>query len=183
MWQKNGEDSHGYGSIDILKSNTIYSSKAFGSPERKQGSLRASIFRAFNYPSHYIVSQNGIGKITETKTPQEKTAALFRMTFGLADGTCISLESVEKPGYFLRHSNFALRLDRYQNTILFKKDATFKPLTGLADKMCLSFMSTNFPNYYIRHRNFSLYLDALLKTDPATTFVFRQDATFMPLLR
>jgi hypothetical protein len=141
------------------------------------------VFRAFNYPSHYIVSENGIGKIAETTTPHQQTTALFRMTFGLADGTCISFESVEKPGYFLRHSNFALRLDPYQNTSLFKKDATFKPMPGLADKMCLSFMSTNFRNYYIRHRNFNLYLDDISKTDPATAFVFRKDATFMPLLR
>ncbi len=43
------------------------------------------ILRALNFPAHYITAQNSTGKIAEIKTNQEKIAALFRMTFGLAE--------------------------------------------------------------------------------------------------
>ena len=141
-------------------------------------------FRAINYTKHYISTQSSIGKIIETKTTQQKRDALFRMTFGLAEGTGISFESAAKPKHFLRHSNYALRLDPYQETDLYKKDATFRPRPGLAAKMCLSFESVNYPNFYVRHKNFNLLLETFPPANkPVDLSLFMLDATFMPLLR
>ena len=109
---------------------------------------------------------------------------MFRMTFGLAEGTGISFESVAKPMHFLRHSNFALRLDPYENTELYRKDATFRPRSGFAAKMCLSFESTNYPNYYIRHKNFNLVLETIPPANkPMDIAIFMSDSTFMPVLK
>jgi len=147
-------------------------------------SLGQNVFRASNYPFHYLSTESNSGKIIETKTPQQKQAALFRMTFGLAEGTGISFESVTKPKHFLRHSNFIIRLDPYQDTELYKKDASFRPRSGFASKMCLSFESVNYPNHYIRHKNFNLVLELIPTSgNPVDLALFMSDSTFMPIIK
>ena len=46
---------------------------------------------------------------------------------GLADEHCISLESVNFPGRFMRHQNFVLLLQPLESSRLFAADATFCP--------------------------------------------------------
>jgi hypothetical protein len=41
------------------------------------------------------------------------------------------LESVNYPGRFLRHQNFQLKLDRYQNSSLYRSDSAFRLVAGL----------------------------------------------------
>lgn len=41
------------------------------------------------------------------------------------------LESVNYPGRFLRHQNFQLRLDRYQDSTLYRSDSAFRLVAGL----------------------------------------------------
>jgi hypothetical protein len=96
----------------------------------------------------------------------------FRAVPGLADPTGISFESVNYPGYYIRHSNFELVLNQRVNTSLFNDDATFYQVSGLANPNYASFRSRNFPNLYIRHRNSLLYLEF------EANALFRADATF-----
>jgi hypothetical protein len=97
----------------------------------------------------------------------------WRIVPGLANGNgYISLESVNLPGYYLRHRDFDLRLNPDDGTDLFKADATFKKVAGLADSSWSSFQSYNFPDRYIRHHNFYLLLD------PISTVEDKLDATF-----
>ncbi|KUN78619.1 alpha-L-arabinofuranosidase [Streptomyces bungoensis] len=43
----------------------------------------------------------------------------------------VMLESVNYPGRFLRHQNFQLKLDPYQNTDLYRADSAFRLVDGL----------------------------------------------------
>ncbi len=156
--------------------------RALAAATGKKEALGQVILRAHNYPTRYILAVESAAKIAELRSYQDKNAARLRMTFGQSDGTCVSLESVDRPGFFLRHRDFVVRMEKYQDNDLFRKDSTFKPRPGLADRMCLSFESVNYPNHYIRHRNFNLYLDKF-PAEPAKISLFNADATFMPIVR
>ncbi len=43
----------------------------------------------------------------------------------------VMLESVNYPGRYLRHQNFRIRLDPYQDSDLFRMDASFFLVAGL----------------------------------------------------
>ncbi|RCG25069.1 hypothetical protein DQ384_32530 [Sphaerisporangium album] len=97
------------------------------------------------------------------------------MVPGLADSNGVSFESVNVPGRYLRHYNYALRLDPNDNTSIFRADATFYRTAGLADSSWSSFRSYNFPTYYLRHRDYLLRIDPL---SASSSLSDRQDATF-----
>ncbi|GAA1608792.1 family 43 glycosylhydrolase [Actinoplanes couchii] len=80
------------------------------------------------------------------------------------------LQSYNFPDRFVRHSNFAVRIDPSVSPAL---DARFRVVPGLADTSAISFESVNFPGHYLRHSNYVLRLDP----NPGTA-TFRQDATF-----
>jgi hypothetical protein len=85
----------------------------------------------------------------------------------------ISLRARNFPNFYVRHSDFGLRLSDDMQSDLAKADASFAMVTGLADADGISFESVNYPGYYIRHSNFELRLDKY--TD---TTLYRDDATF-----
>jgi hypothetical protein len=91
---------------------------------------------------------------------------------GLADSSAVSFESVNYPGYYLRHFNYDFVLASYDGTTQFQADATFRQVAGLASSTWSSFQSYNYPDRYIRHHDYQL------KLDPATTEIARSDATF-----
>src|SRR6185295_3356207 len=91
---------------------------------------------------------------------------------GLADSSAVSFQSVNYPGYYLRHQNYDFVLAPYDGTARFQADATFRQVPGLASSSWSSFQSYNFPDRYIRHYAYQLRLD------PITTATGRGDATF-----
>jgi hypothetical protein len=60
---------------------------------------------------------------------------------------CVSLESVNFPGYFLRHRNFVVHLDRQDGSSLFRADSTFCPVAVSAGAIVLR--SSNYPTRYV----------------------------------
>jgi hypothetical protein len=84
----------------------------------------------------------------------------------------VSIESVNYPGYYLRHQNFRVQLHKSDGSQLFKDDATFKIKPGLADAAWVSLESANYPGHYLRHRNFHLYLEQ------GADDLFKKDSTF-----
>ncbi len=42
------------------------------------------------------------------------------------------LESVNYPGRYLRHQNFQLKLDRYENSPQYRSDSAFRLVDGLS---------------------------------------------------
>lgn len=129
-------------------------------------------FVPMNQPEMCMRHQNFRVKLTPITSELDMKDATFEIVSGLADPSCVSFESINYPGYFLRHRNFECWLDRASTDDLFKKDATFRPTPGLANASHISFESLNYPGRFIRQRNLLLYLEQ------GETDIFRQDATF-----
>jgi len=87
----------------------------------------------------------------------DRSDATFVIRSGLADKRCLSLESVNYPGRFVRHRNFAVFLHPREATGLFTADATFcaQPV-GPAGVFVLR--SVNYPDRYLTVRDASLRL-------------------------
>jgi hypothetical protein len=97
----------------------------------------------------------------------------FKVVTGLAGSGTVSLESTNFPGYYLRHRNNELWVERTDNSTLFRNDASFSQRAGLAEGSAASFESVNFPGRYVRHSNGLLYLQAVSDAQG------RADATFV----
>jgi non-reducing end alpha-L-arabinofuranosidase len=114
------------------------------------------------YTSDYIThddSDDGVVIAPESSTSAGKADATWVETAGLANSSCVSFESVNKPGYYLRHQNFVLHLQPYDGSTLNSQDATFCPVAANSGQAgAISFQSVNFPTRYIRHYNSTVYL-------------------------
>lgn len=126
--------------------------------------------QAFNYQDRYVRHTNFDVRIDPNVSPDQD--AQFRMRPGLAGSGTVSFESVNFPGYFLRHSGFAFQLIHNDGTTAFAEDATSRQVAGLADSAWPPFQSYNHPDRYIRHYAFQLRLD------PISTATGRSDDTF-----
>jgi hypothetical protein len=87
--------------------------------------------------------------VTAASSEQAKEDSTFVMTTGnnttaSQNQGCVSFESVNRPGEFLRHQNFVLHLQPNDGSALFAQDSTFCPATG-NNGQGTSFQSDNFP--------------------------------------
>ncbi|MFF7646258.1 AbfB domain-containing protein [Streptomyces canus] len=130
----------------------------------------ANRLQSFNFQDRYVRHTNFDVRIDPDVSPVEDSR--FRMRTGLTGSGTVSFESVNYPGYFLRHSNYDFQLAYNDGSSQFAADATFRQVAGLADPTWSSFQSYNVPDRYIRH--YAYYL----KLDPITTTTARSDATF-----
>jgi hypothetical protein len=121
---------------------------------------RVSI-QSFNYPDHYVRHQNSqgiISRINWVSNDLDLNDGTFTVVRGL-DPTCmgcISFESVNYPGHYLRHANYMIILNKNDGSELFNKDASFYRRNGLAAQNYSSYESVNYPNHFIRHQNSQL---------------------------
>ncbi|MER5730728.1 alpha-L-arabinofuranosidase B [Streptomyces sp. NPDC002138] len=99
----------------------------------------------------------GISAVDSSSPATLKADATWTVRAGLANNSCLTFESSDKPGRFLRHYNFALRLGVDDGGSEFAQDATFCPTPGNSGTG-YSFQSANFPTKYLRHYNYSLYV-------------------------
>ena len=81
------------------------------------------------------------------------------------------LKSYNYPARYVRHSDYAGRIDEYP--VEPYKDSLWTLVPGLADSSGVSFRSVNYPDRYLRHYNYALRLDV---NDGTSTFA--GDATF-----
>jgi non-reducing end alpha-L-arabinofuranosidase len=108
----------------------------------------------------YVRNQNGvavIAPITSGSAGQDKGDATWIVRHGLADSSCVSFESRNNPGDFLRHQNSALHIQPFDGTALNRSDATFCPQPGTNGKGN-SFHAVNYPTKYIRHYFGKVYI-------------------------
>jgi alpha-L-arabinofuranosidase B-like protein/concanavalin A-like lectin/glucanase superfamily protein/lamin tail-like protein len=98
-----------------------------------------------------------LAPVTADSPSTDRLDATFVQAAGLADPTCVSFESVNKPGSYLRHQNFQLHLQVSDGSTLFAQDATFCQGPGNSGQG-VSFQSVNFPGRYLRTFNNVLYL-------------------------
>ncbi|MFC8672645.1 alpha-L-arabinofuranosidase B [Streptomyces griseorubiginosus] len=112
--------------------------------------------------SHYLRHNDAdtkvvISNITVGSSATDKADATWIVRAGLANTSCLSFESVDKPGQFLRHYNYQLNLNFDDGGSAFAQDATFCPTTGNSG-VGTSFQSVNFPTKYLRHYNYTVYI-------------------------
>jgi len=109
-----------------------------------------------------------VAPVTADSSTTDKADATFVEAAGLANPNCVSFESVNKPGSYLRHQNFQFHLQPNDGSTLFSMDATFCPGPGNSGQGT-SFQSVNFPGRYIRNYTNLVYLAADGGTNPWDT--------------
>ena len=98
-----------------------------------------------------------VAPVTADSSSTDKQDATFVEAAGLAKASCVSFESVNKPGSYLRHMNFQFHLQPNDGSSLFAMDATFCPGTGNSGQGT-SFQSVDFPGRFIRNFNNTVFL-------------------------
>ncbi|MEU4443185.1 glycoside hydrolase family 43 protein [Actinosynnema sp. NPDC050801] len=126
--------------------------------------------QSYNFQDRYVRHSNLDVRIDANVSPLQDSQ--FRVVPGLAGSGTVSFQSVNYPGYYLRHYAYDFVLAADDGTSTFKADATFRQVAGLASSSWSSFQSYNYPDRYIRHYAYQLRLD------PITDAAGRSDATF-----
>ncbi|MEV4631017.1 AbfB domain-containing protein [Micromonospora sp. NPDC049523] len=108
-----------------------------------------------SYIRHYAYRGRVEANVTNLADSQ------YRFVTGLAGSGSVSLESTNFPGYFLRHRNYEIWVERDDGSAQFRADASFQRRPGLANSAGVSLESQNAPGRYIRHRSGLLYLEAV----------------------
>jgi hypothetical protein len=98
-----------------------------------------------------------VAPVTADSSSTDKQDATFVEAAGLANPNCVSFESINKPGSYLRHQNFQFHLQPNDGSSLFSMDATFCRGTGNSGQG-MSFQSVDFPGRYIRNFNNVVFL-------------------------
>lgn len=83
--------------------------------------------------------------------PSAGADSQWKIEPGLASPSCVSFQSSERPGAYLRHANALLWSDIYDGSTNFSKDATFclrSPLSG-TDPASHALESFNYPGNYV----------------------------------
>lgn len=92
-----------------------------------------------------------LGRISGRNSALARADSTFVLRRGLADDGCLSFESVNYAGRYLRHQNFVVRLHRRDGSALFARDATFCPEAAGED---LTLRSVNYPDHRLAvHRS------------------------------
>ncbi|PIG82096.1 fungal alpha-L-arabinofuranosidase [Aspergillus arachidicola] len=117
--------------------------------------------------------------VSSTSTTALKQQANWTVRTGLANSACFSFESVDTPGSYIRHYNFALLLNASDGTKQFYEDATFCPQAGL-NGQGNSIRSWSYPTRYFRHYENVLYVasNGGVQTFDATTS-FNDDVSWV----
>lgn len=98
-----------------------------------------------------------IAPVTSGSSAIDKGGATWIVRAGLAGSGCVSFESADMPGRYLRHYAFQLLLQPNAGTSQFAADATFCAQPGNSGTG-YSLKSLNFPERYVRHYRFAGYV-------------------------
>jgi non-reducing end alpha-L-arabinofuranosidase len=99
----------------------------------------------------------GITAVSSSSTSTLKGDATWIVRNGLSNSSCVSFESANKAGQYLRHSNFQVFLQANDGSSQFAQDATFCVQPGNSGQGN-SFQSANFTTRYLRHYSFTAYI-------------------------
>ena len=106
-----------------------------------------------------------ITQITSGSAAAVKADATWIVRAGLADASCVSFESANDPGDYLRHFDFELYLDPDDGSSQFAQDSTFCPRAGNSGQG-YSLQSVNYPYKFIRHYDYVVYIASDGGTNP-----------------
>ena len=90
--------------------------------------------------------------VTSSSATSLKQQASWTVRTGLGNSACVSFESKDTPGSYLRHYNWVLTLAANDNSKQFKEDATFCPNAGLGGSGT-TIRAWGYPTRFIRHYN------------------------------
>ncbi len=110
--------------------------------------------------TRYIRHQNdGVvtSEISSGSSSLDKNDGSWIVRRGLANNSCVSFESRNYPGDFLRHFDYQLYRQPMDGSAIFRADATFCPQAGKSGSGT-SFASYNYPDRFLRHYNDTLYI-------------------------
>ena len=128
-------------------------------PELTVGSTVSLKATTSGYTTRYI-AHDGTAVNTQVVSSSSSTTlkeqASWTVRTGLAYDGCFSFESVDTPGSFIRHYNFALQLNANDGTKQFYEDASFCPQAALNGEGN-SIRSWSYPTRYFRHYENVLY--------------------------
>jgi non-reducing end alpha-L-arabinofuranosidase len=120
-----------------------------------------------------------ISPITSASSATDKADATWIVRAGLANSSCVSFESANVSGSYLRHYAFELYINPNNGTSQFAADATFCPLPGNSGTG-YSLQSFNYPTKYIRHYSFTGYIASNGGTNAwDATSQWAQDTTWL----
>lgn len=139
------------------KSNALLG-YALGLCKNRSATAQRSL-RSYNFPDRYVRHVDFKARIDPISTPLDRADGTFNVVPGLANNSCMSLESSNFPGYFLRHQGYQIYLHKADGTELFAADATFCQRPGRAGAGS-SLEALNLPGYYLRHSGFVLFISA-----------------------
>jgi len=88
--------------------------------------------------------------VTTSSATLLKQQASWIVATGLGNSACISFESVDTPGSYIRHFNFELMVNANDGTKQFGEDATFCPQAGISGQGN-SIRSWSYPTRFFRH--------------------------------
>ncbi|MFD5470721.1 alpha-L-arabinofuranosidase B [Streptomyces sp. NPDC127105] len=110
------------------------------------------------YLRHNSADSNAsIAAVSSSSASADKAAATWIVRAGLGDASCVSFESADKPGQYLRHYDFRLRIAGDDGSALFRPDATFCPQAS-HNGQGVSLRSANYPSDFVRHYNQDAYI-------------------------
>lgn len=92
------------------------------------------------------------GVVSSSSSSTDKANATWIVRAGLASTSCVSFESKNTSGSYLRHSAFQLYAQPNDGTSQFAQDATFCPQQSM-NGQGNSYASYNYPERYLRHYN------------------------------
>lgn len=95
--------------------------------------------------------------ISSASASSLKQQGTWTVRTGLGNNACVSFESQDTPGSYLRHFNFELQLVANDGSKQFGEDATFCPQGGL-NGQGNSMRAWGYPTRYIRHYNNKGYI-------------------------
>jgi hypothetical protein len=120
-----------------------------------------------------------ISAISTSSAASDKADATWIVRRGFANSGCVSFESRNHPGEFIRHFNFQLFSQPHDGSVVFNSDSTFCPVVGNSGSGN-SFQSVNFPTKYIRHFDFQGYIASDGGSNPwDTATLWTSDTTFV----
>ncbi|WP_129312089.1 alpha-L-arabinofuranosidase B [Streptomyces sp. L2] len=148
---------------DAVQANIV--SAGYGGPTGTTGTLNPGSEISLRATTScctgdYVRHQNDaavISPVTSGSSALDRNDATWIVRRGLADGSCVSFESRNYPGDFLRHFDFKLSRQPMDGTAQFRADATFCPQSG-KNGSGTSFASYNYPTRYLRHYDYNVYI-------------------------
>lgn len=117
--------------------------------------------------------------VSSSSTTALKQQASWTVRTGLGNSACVSFESKDTAGSYIRHYNFTLQVGANDGSKAFKEDATFCPQAGLSGQGS-SIRAWGYPTRYFRHYENTGYIASnggVHTFDSATSF--NADATWI----